>query len=214
LKVTQITRVFLVFSVFFLEGCSVVGYQGVDEAPYTVVREEGDFELRNYPPLILAETFVDADWEEAQKTAFNRLFDYIRGNNIAEQKIAMTAPVFMNEAKSEKISMTAPVFREKTEKGWRMAFVFPERYSATTAPKPKDLNIKIVELEPRSVAVRTFSGSMELAEANIEIEELSSWLFRSKLQAVGEPKLAGYDPPWTLPWFRRNEVQIQVVPAE
>jgi hypothetical protein len=79
----------------------------IEEPRFKVLEKDGSFELREYSPYIVAETRVEAGFEEAGNVAFQRLFRYISGNNIAQQKIAMTAPV--TQSRGEKISMTAPV---------------------------------------------------------------------------------------------------------
>ena len=70
----------------------------IEEAEYTVVLKEENFELRKYEPHILAETIIDGDFEEAGSEAFGRLFDYISGNNKSRQKVAMTSPVSVSPA--------------------------------------------------------------------------------------------------------------------
>ena len=64
-----------------------------DESAYAVIEKDGAFELRQYPAMLLAETLVaSADFEDAGGIAFNRLFQYISGNNRGNRKIAMNSP--------------------------------------------------------------------------------------------------------------------------
>ena len=59
-------------------------------------------------------------------------------------------------------------------------------------------------------AVITFSGfynSQKVAEKTVELE---GWMKTKNLQAAGTPKFARYNPPWTLPFLRRNEIMIDV----
>ena len=79
----------------------------IEEPRFKVLEKDGSFELREYSTHIVAETRVEAGFEDAGSLAFQRLFRYISGNNVAQQKIAMTAPV--TQSSSEKIKMTAPV---------------------------------------------------------------------------------------------------------
>jgi len=65
----------------------------IERAKYTVVEKEGNFELRQYEPYIVAETIVEGDFDEVGNEGFRRLFDYISGKNRKQQSISMTAPV-------------------------------------------------------------------------------------------------------------------------
>ncbi|MFT5741217.1 MAG: hypothetical protein ACI822_002554, partial [Gammaproteobacteria bacterium] len=48
-----------------LSGCSVFGINHVEEASYKVLRVENNYELRLYQPMVIAETFVEGDFEVA-----------------------------------------------------------------------------------------------------------------------------------------------------
>jgi len=87
------------------------GVRTSEEAPFTVLLENGDIQIRQYKKLLVAETVIDADYANSGSIGFNRLAGYIFGNNISQDKIAMTTPVF-REQDSEKITMTAPVLQE------------------------------------------------------------------------------------------------------
>ena len=85
----------------------------IEEPAYKVISKSGNFEIRQYAPMMVAETLVEGDMDEASNRGFRRIADYIFGNNQSAQsgnaaKIAMTAPVTV-EPQSEKIAMTAPV---------------------------------------------------------------------------------------------------------
>ena len=93
-------------------GCSLVGIRSAEEPNYLLLQNEDRFEVREYEPLLLAETLVDSNFDDAGNIAFKRLFGYITGDNEAASEIAMTAPVMAldeNRSSGEKISMTAPV---------------------------------------------------------------------------------------------------------
>jgi len=100
----------------------------IEEAEYSVVLKEADFELRKYEPHILAETIIDGDFEDAGSEAFGRLFKYIDGNNQSRQKVAMTSPVGQ-AATSQKIDMTSPVGQKKENGSWAVSFMMPASFT-------------------------------------------------------------------------------------
>ena len=196
-----------------LSGCSLLGIRTVEEAGYEVVETQGDIELREYAAYVAVETTVDADFEDAGNRAFRKLFAYISGENRARQSIDMTAPVIAREtdaAKGESIDMTAPVIAAQDRRGWRYAFVLPAGYSIENAPLPLREDVSLAEIEPRRVAVLTFSGSWNESTFNARLERLRDWIEINQLEADSSPRFAGYDPPWTIPFLRRNEIMIDV----
>ena len=178
----------------------------IEEPRYQVIEQDGAFELRDYAAYLVAETRVEASFTEAGSEAFRRLFRYISGNNAAQQKIAMTAPV--TQGKGEKIAMTAPVTQVADADGYRVAFVVPSRYSASTVPKPLDPRIEIRAVPARRVAVWRYSGRWTQERYDQMERQLREAIVARGLSVNGPPVLARYDPPF-VPWFmRRNEVLI------
>jgi hypothetical protein len=185
----------------------------IEEPAYEVVARHGDVEIRRYQPMILAETRVEADFEGAGNQAFRRLFGYISGNNTARVKIEMTAPV-VQEPSSEKIAMTAPVVQQGSGSGWRVAFVVPAEYSWETVPEPTDDRVILRLVPERTVAALRFSGTWGETRFADHERKLRAVLDEQDLEVVGETIFARYDPPFK-PWFmRRNEVMIEVEPAD
>lgn len=185
----------------------------IEEPEYEIVADHGDFEIRRYAPMILAETRVDSDFEKAGNEAFRRLFGYISGDNTAREKIEMTAPV-VQEPSSEKIAMTAPVVQQSDDSGWRVAFVVPAEYSWETAPEPNDPRVSLRLVPERLVAAVRFSGTWGEERFAGHEGELRERLAEHGLQPVGEAVYARYNPPFT-PWFmRRNEVLIPVASTD
>lgn len=198
-----------ILNTLFLSACSVFGIPSVEEAGYDVLKDNAHIQIRQYKSLLTAQTEVDASYDEASSKAFQRLFDYISGNNKTQQKIAMTAPV-MQEKQSEAIAMTAPVFQEKTGKTWLMSFVLPSDYALANAPVPLDAKIVLKEIPSKKVAVLTYSGFLSEQTIDENTNELKSWLEINGYKAISSPRSAGFDPPWTLPFLRRNEIHIDV----
>jgi hypothetical protein len=102
--------------------------------------------------------------------------------------------------------MTAPVITSQDE----MAFIMPERYSLENLPKPLNSQIRIDQEEPKRVAVLRFSGFSSPAKNEKESIRLLEALKSHSIKTEGEPLLMCYDPPWTLPFLRRNEVAVKV----
>lgn len=181
----------------------------VEKAKYAVLEKEDDFEIRQYDPQIVAETFVAGNLEEVGNEGFRRLYAYISGDNKKKQSISMTAPVGQ-ETGSEKIAMTAPVSQEKKDTQWRVMFVMPAEYTLETLPEPTDERVKLAEEPGRLIAAVKYSGtwSEEGYEKNKAL--LEEYLRRRGLTKAGAAVWARYDPPF-MPWFlRRNEVLIPV----
>lgn len=180
----------------------------IEEPSYEVLQQNGNFELRQYAPYIVAETRVEASFEEAGSIAFQRLFRYISGNNVVQQKIAMTAPV--TQSAGEKISMTAPVVQVADGNAYLVAFTLPASYTLATAPKPLDPTVQIRQVPAQHIASWRYSGRWTANNYRENEALLRERLKELRLTARGAPVLARYDPPFK-PWFmRRNEVLIPV----
>ena len=203
--------------VIFSSGCSVVGINTVDEAGYTIALKDDNFELRDYAPMVVVETTIDDDFESAGNKAFRRLFAYISGDNVANSEIAMTAPVIADPAlkgAGKDIAMTAPVLQQHSEGGWRYAFVLPADFTLETAPRPLADTVKLAEVPAKKVAVIQYSGFWSEENMQNKTSELNDWISANKLLPLSKPRWAGYNPPWTLPFLRRNEVMIDVRQGE
>ncbi len=187
----------------------VMDAMAIEEATYTVVDRDSNFEVRDYAPHVLAETVVEGDLEEAGDKAFNRLFRYISGANRSREKIAMTAPV-SQQPKGEKIKMTAPVGQQRAQEGWAVSFMMPSSYTLETLPEPEDPAISLRQVSARQMAAVRYSGFWSEKGYLRNKQELESWIHERGLTIAGDPVWARYNPPFT-PWFmRRNEILIPV----
>ena len=192
-----------------LAGCSVFGLRDDTQQPhYSVIARIGDVEIRQYGERLAAETTVPGQSMEATRNAaFRILADYIFGKNKAKMEIAMTAPVSQS---SERIAMTAPVSQQQTRDGWKMRFFLPEGMALDSAPVPNDPRVKIVVVPREDYAVLRFSGSRDDGAVKSHIAKLRAALSGRGWQPIGNAVAWFYDPPWTLPFLRRNEVAIEV----
>lgn len=204
----MITRLFVGVFVLLVAGSAMA----IEEPKYTVIEKAGAFELRAYSSKIVAETRVSGSMDKASSAGFRLIADYIFGNNTSRtggsEKISMTAPVTM-EPKSEKISMTAPVSMEQTGEQWRVYFVMPGQYTLDTLPKPNNPAVTLREVPQSNYAVIRFSGLAGEDKVAAKTTELMAWLDSKGISPVGKPELARYNPPWTLPFLRRNEVMVE-----
>lgn len=193
----------------------------VEEPKYSVLEQSGEFELRYYAPLILAQVQVTGDLDTASSQGFRLIAAYIFGKNQVNDKISMTAPVTMeskSDFASQKIAMTAPVTIEVNNpknkdignNQWVVSFVMPSEYTLATLPMPLDSQVQIREIPAQKKAVITFSGFYNQDKVLEKTKVLEAQIESRHLQAIGEPQFARYNPPWTLPFMRRNEIIIQV----
>lgn len=191
-------------------GGSIVGIRhGTEEPPFTVERRAGDVEIRRYGSRIAAETTIDANEETALNEGFRRLARYIFGGNKGSRKIAMTAPVVQEQG--QKIAMTAPVAAQREGSGkWVVRFFMPSDQTMETLPTPNDERVRLVHVPGEQMAVLRFSGVAKPEVVKARTEELLKTLRDNDIYAAGEPVKWFYDPPWTVPFRRRNEVAVSV----
>jgi hypothetical protein len=181
----------------------------LEEAKYTVLERDRDFELRQYEPQIVAETLVEGDFQKVGNEGFRRLFDYISGKNRKQQAIPMTAPV-SQEACAEKIPMTSLVNQEQVGGKWRITFLMPSRYTLETLPEPLDQRVKLTKVPGGLMAALVYSGTWSRRRYEEKERRLRELVGQKGLKMAGDPVFARYNPPFT-PWFlRRNEVLIPV----
>lgn len=198
-----------------LPGCSVFGIRDTPQPDYQTVKsvKANDIEIRQYEPMLIAKTPVNG-MDKGTNTAFRRLANYIFGQNTTKTEIGMTAPVVrakQDDRGGEKIGMTAPVYRQQNTNGqWEMSFVMPSRYTMETIPKPVDPKITLEKIPARTVAVLRFSGFLNKANVDEKTRVLKKWVERSPYRAVSSYRNAGYDPPLTIPFLRRNEILVDV----
>jgi hypothetical protein len=205
LRIKGIIWTCALLSLIMTGGCAGVS----EEAKYSVVLKEANLELRQYEPQIVAETIVEGDFDEVGNMAFRRLFGYISGKNRKNEKIPMTAPV-AQEKEGEKIPMTAPVNQEQRGDRWSITFLMPSHYSMESVPVPVDERVLLRAVPERLMAAITYSGTWRLERYEGHKAKLLEWMRQKRLEQVGEPVYARYNPPFTLWFLRRNEVLIPV----
>ena len=183
-----------------------------EEPEFKLISEEAEFQIREYDPKIIAQVEVDGDFDEASSRGFKLLADYIFGNNLldgASKKISMTTPVEMSPL-TENLLMTSSVMNDQVNNKWSINFVMPQEFSLDTLPKPNKSQVNIIEVPKEKYAVIVFSGLVRESSYAEKAELLSNYLEENSFKQQGAIKIARYNPPWTLPFFRRNELMVRI----
>lgn len=204
MRITKIPGL-IVESVLSIAGIRV----GTEEPHYLRRPLTGTVEIRQYGPRIAAETTVDDDEDRARIVGFRRLAGYIFGANHRDERISMTAPV--SQHADDEIAMTAPVAKSRNTSGqWTIRFFMPSKWTMETLPRPDDDQVTLVEVPGETVAVLRFSGDRSPKAVAEHTEQLMKTLRDNAVEPTGPAVAWFYDPPWTLPFRRRNEIAIPI----
>jgi hypothetical protein len=179
---------------------SVPGFFGLhlnEQPPYKILMRNGPLELRAYAAQTLAQVTIDASFERYRKAAFMKLARYIFGDNADCTTVAMTSPVLQEDA---------------GESAWRMSFILPHHYTAATAPKPSDPDVRVISQPPRVVLVMRYSGNNTERKMRAMARKLSKWIHGHPLyRQISDVWWAQYDAPKTIPFLKRNEAHVEVL---
>ena len=180
----------------------------VESPSYKVIQSKGKIEIREFSPMIIAEVEVFGKRKNAISNGFKLLADYIFGNNIPRDNIDTTATI--QRPMGKKIAMTAPVQQQLASNSWLVSFVMPSEYSLETLPKPKNTKIKLKKIPTKRFITIQFSGGS--SDENLAKHEklLLEFVKTDNISVIGASKYAFYNPPWTLPLMRRNEVMFEI----
>jgi hypothetical protein len=195
---------------------SIWGFFGshVEQADYSVVKKMKDYEIREYPAHIVAQTKVQGPYGKSMSNGFRIVAGYIFGGNTKKESIAVTAPVVArtgdDSRKSESIAMTAPVVATAEGDSQVISFGMPRSYTLETLPKPNDSRVEIVMIPAKKYGVMQFSWYRSDVRIKRMQEKLLSTLTRDGIMTSGSIAYAGYNAPWTPPWMMRNEVLVEI----
>lgn len=198
---------------------SLMSVPDLESIPYDLVRRAADYEIREVKSYVVAETTMSGrsgfDFSSSGQ-AFNTLAAYLFGKNSKRSEMAMTTPVMTNRGQSggEKMNMTTPVTQQRGpgEGQWRMSFVLPEKYNEVS-PLPVDSAVSIRRVPAKKVAVAVFSGFVTDDEVKRREQALRRALLKDpvvRVKADTQPEVAQYNPPFTLPFMRRNELWLEI----
>lgn len=179
----------------------------VEQPDYKIEASEGAIEIRSYGAMIAAETVVEGERSAAINEGFRLIAAYIFGANTPNHKIEMTAPV---QQQQQTIDMTAPVTQQDTGSAWRVRFIMPRSWTMDTLPAPTDARVSVMPVPAQRFVAITFSGWASEQSIATKTAELRQYASALGLSTVNEPLLAFYNPPWTLPFLRRNEILLEL----
>ncbi|MGB0935083.1 MAG: SOUL family heme-binding protein [Alphaproteobacteria bacterium] len=177
-----------------LASCGVIMSARVEKPQYDILKADRAFEIRRYDPMIVAETKVQGDRSQAIRDGFQIIADYIFGENVEKRKI----------------DMTAPVMQSGTQQTWTVQFVMPKEFTMESLPEPLQGLVTLQETPSKTYVVIKFSGRTTTENVMTHQQELQQYIEEKGLKVTGDPLYAFYNPPWTLPMFRRNEVMFEL----
>ena len=108
------------------------------------------------------------------------------------------------------MAMTAPVTQQDNNGKWVVRFVMSAPYSVATLPKPNNAEVTLKEMPDKRFAVIRFSGMGSEDNLKKHSDELDLFIKTNNLKPLSKPVYAFYNPPWTLPFMRRNEVMVEI----
>jgi hypothetical protein len=91
-------------------------------------------------------------------------------------------------------------------------FFMPADKTMQSLPAPNDESVRLVTVPVETVAVRRFSGSRSHRTIGSQTAQLLATLRETGFEPTCTPVAWFYDPPWTLPMLRRNEIAVPVEP--
>ena len=185
------------------------------ESPkYDVVHEDGELEIRRYAAFLRAKTFAAGDYAASTEAGFKRLASYISGHNSGNVRLYPPDSLAQSNLRGQANAMTTPVLQAPVEGGWTMAFILPRKYTFSTAPKPLDAQIELEQVPPQTMAILRYSGSVDEDRIQRKFRELRGWVQSIGWRSISEPLAAQYDPPFTIPFLKRNEVLVRAEPLQ
>jgi SOUL heme-binding protein len=184
------------------------------EPSYRVVMTTNDYEIRDYDTYRVASTRASADegsssgsssavdsWAQ-DGAAFATLASYVLGGNQESQVLEMTTPVTTTMTGEMRFYLAVPDDRD--------------------APMPMDSStaasaVEIQTLPPARLAVRKFPGFVTDGEVSRQKQALLTALELDGIELdvrhgqTVPHVIFQYNPPYTVPVLRRNEIAVPVV---
>ena len=168
----------------------------IETPNFKLIKKEGEFEIREYEPMIIAMTKVNSGYREASSTGFRRIANYIFGGNQKQMEIKMTAPVITDVPNVKGM--------------YDILFVMPSQHKFDDLPIPDNDNVELKVKELGKTAVIQFGGWATESRATHYKEKLEQFIETSGYEINSDYMVAQYNSPWALPPFRRNEIIIMI----
>jgi len=186
-----------------------------EEPAYTVLKKQGNIEMREYSQKLIAKVNVTGTREEAASKGFRAIADYIFGNNEEQNKIAMTVPVLQERLPNNDTMNNSQLSDEATlayaeDSQWIISFVMPSMYTMENIPKPVNDQVTLEEAENATFITLQFSGGASSSNLADHKLELDTYIKENSVDVKGEELYAFYNAPWTPPFMRRNEVMYRI----
>jgi hypothetical protein len=193
---------------------NIFGIRTGESPKYDVLHADGELEIRRYPAHLRAKLLVAGPYVESTRSGFKRLASFISGHNSGSVQLYPPGSAAQANIRGEHIAMTAPVLFAPAEGGWTTAFILPRRYSFSTAPKPLDAEIELEQVPQQTMAILRYSGHVDEDGIQRKFRELRGWVQSIGWRSISEPLAAQYDPPFTIPFLKRNEVLVRAEPLQ
>ena len=174
-------------TIFFLSTSNAMAYE---EPEYKLIKSTDAYEIRQYQDRLAVETTQS----QSQNGAFRRLFNYISGSNESSSKIAMTVPVIQS----------------KDSNGASMIFFLPKSFTKQSAPLPDRDDVELITVKGGFYAVTKYSGRSTYQNYIKHSARLFEALRKDNVLIIGDPMMATYNGPFTLPFIRRIEAMYRV----
>ena len=174
----------LYWLIIFIVGAFCIFYWrtaiALEKPSYTLVSKKGRLEIRDYSPVMIASTPLSGSYDNSLSSGFRIVAGYIFGNNQDQEKIAMTAPVLVENPQSE---------------GYKMAFVMPSESVSRGLPEPSSSAVSLEEVAWGTVAVWTFGGWANSDRVQREWEKMQAALKEQGISGASYDMIAQYNPP-------------------
>lgn len=172
--------------------------EGLKEPPYTLVESCDIYEIRDYDGYSVASTVMPQGEDVITAgSAFNTLAAYLFGENQESKAMAMTTPVTTTSLGEMRFYLAEPQI-----------------------PLPLEADkVDIMTIPPARLAVRKFTGFATDGEIARQKDTLLQALEMDGVEldvdhgAIVPHVVFQYNPPYTLPIVRRNEIAVPVRPA-
>lgn len=190
--------------------------EGLEEPPYTVVESCDLYEIRDYAGYSVASTAVSTSSDSgsmegvANGQAFNLLAAYLFGGNDEQKQMSMTTPVTTTSTGEMRFYL-APVAG---------GFPVPAISKSGASAPVSNAAVDIMEVPPARLAIRKFTGFVTDGEVARQKDTLLQALEMDGVEldvphgAIVPHIVFQYNPPYTLPIVRRNEIAVPVRKVE